>query len=384
MPAVPQRQQLNWSHFKSEYAGKPDEDAEVHLLRMNDWMDILEFLDHIKVQRFYLTFVGEARLWYESLRPININWDGLQNMFRQQYSKIWNTREQLFHAWRFFNLDENTETIDTYIYHIRQVVTLLWYQEPQILEGFKNTLPTKSYWVLFPTMDLRQVVETAKRILTKEKIDRQLAGQTSSTPFMNVRDGHNKRVTFDITDDIEQKIDKLMTMMGKLVTEDKGQSKPFKPQVYQSNRCRRQNRGSYQDRFRSNNAYRGCSVYSQNFRGRMRYNFNNRGSYGYNTWGNLRYGRNNSNYRRNDYRNRVYNRNRSRTLERQDRSRRNDRSVSNSRLQSGSITSTNRDRTRCFECREYDHFARVCPTRKESRETEQIQQMFNMDEDQTI
>ena len=72
-------------------------------------------------------------------------------------------------------------------------MTLLGYQEPQILEVFKNTLPTKLYWVLFPIMDLRQVVERAKRILTKEKIDRQLAGQTSSASFMSVRDGLNKR-----------------------------------------------------------------------------------------------------------------------------------------------------------------------------------------------
>ena len=34
--AEPQRPQLNWSHFKPEYAGKPDDDAEAHLLRMND------------------------------------------------------------------------------------------------------------------------------------------------------------------------------------------------------------------------------------------------------------------------------------------------------------------------------------------------------------
>ena len=46
---------------------------------------------------------------------------------------------------------------------------------------------------------------------------------------MPVRDGHNKRVVFDTTDNIKQKIDKLMTMMGKLVTENKGHSKPFKP-----------------------------------------------------------------------------------------------------------------------------------------------------------
>ena len=46
--------------------------------------------------------------------------------------------------------------------------------------------------------------------------------------------------------------------------------------------------------------------------------------------------------------------------------------------------STNRYRIRCFECREYDHFTRQCPARRENRETEQIQQMFSLDEDQTI
>ena len=58
--------------------------------------------------------------------------------------------------------------------------------------------------------------------------------------------------------------------------------------------------------------------------------------------------------------------------------------MSNSRSRSGSRASTNRDGIRCFKCREYDHFAMECPTRQESRETEQIQQMFNMDKDQTI
>ena len=168
-------------------------------------MDTHKFLDQVKVQRFCLTLVGEATLWYKSLRQINANRDGLQNMFRQQYSKIGNTREQLFHTWRSFCFDENAETIDTYVNHIRQVATLLGYQEPWILEVFKNTLPTKLYWVLFPIMDLRQVVETVKRILIKEKIDRQLAGQTSSHPFMSIRDGYNKRVTFNATEGIEQR-----------------------------------------------------------------------------------------------------------------------------------------------------------------------------------
>ena len=142
-------------------------------------MDMHDFQDQVKVQRFSLTLVGEARLWYGSLRPINADWEDLQHMFRQQYSKIGNTREQLFHTWRSFHFDKKTETIDTYVHCIRQVANFLGYQELQVLEVFKNTLLTKLYWVLFPIDDLRLAVETEKRMLTKEKIDKQLVGQTS-------------------------------------------------------------------------------------------------------------------------------------------------------------------------------------------------------------
>ena len=70
-PVVPMQPgpmpQLNWSHFKPEFTGKPDEDAEAHLLRTNDWMDTHAFSEGVKVQRFCLALVCEARLWYESL-----------------------------------------------------------------------------------------------------------------------------------------------------------------------------------------------------------------------------------------------------------------------------------------------------------------------------
>ena len=47
--------------------------------------------------------------------------------------------------WRSFSFDENTETIDAYVTHIRQVAALLGYGDPQILEVFQNTLPIKLY-----------------------------------------------------------------------------------------------------------------------------------------------------------------------------------------------------------------------------------------------
>ena len=83
-----------------------------------------------------------------------------------------------------------------------RVATILGYGKPQLLEVFKNTLPMRLYWVLFPIKDLRLAVETTKRILTKENLDIQLVGQSSSTPFMNIKDGYNSRkmVTFDTQD----------------------------------------------------------------------------------------------------------------------------------------------------------------------------------------
>ena len=94
-PPAQQGQQilhLDWSRFQPDLSGKPNEDAEACLLHTNDWMNSHHFEEGVKVQRFCLTFLAEARLWYQSLEPINVDWQGLQILFRQQYSKIGNTR----------------------------------------------------------------------------------------------------------------------------------------------------------------------------------------------------------------------------------------------------------------------------------------------------
>ena len=98
--AVGQRHiHLNWSNFKPEFSGKPEEDAEAHLLHSNDWMEGHCLDEDIMVQRFCLTLLGEARLLYHSLEPLgDTTMAQLQNLFRQRYSKLGNTCEQLFHA----------------------------------------------------------------------------------------------------------------------------------------------------------------------------------------------------------------------------------------------------------------------------------------------
>ena len=183
-------------------------------------MNLHSFDDDVKAQGFCLTILGEARLWYHPLEPIDVDWPEMQNLFRQRYSKVRNTLEQLFHALRSFNFDENTETMDAYVTQIRQVASLVGYGEPHILKVFKNTLPTTIYWILFPIEDLRQAVEKAKGILTKEKLDKQLTGQTSTSPFMSIRDGTNRKVSFNTRDELGDKIDKLTVMLDKLAAKD--------------------------------------------------------------------------------------------------------------------------------------------------------------------
>ena len=268
---------------------------------------------------------------------------------------------------------------------LRQVAILFSYGESQVLEVFKNTLPTKLYWILFPIEDLRQAVETEKRILTKEKLDKQLTGQTSTGPFMNSRDGTERKVSFNARDEFGDKIDKLTVMMSRSTAKDSNEKRPFKPQIYKSRSSYTQSQNSsynqrgYQNRSgRSDNRNRG--PYGNN-RPRQHYRDNN---FRENTRG---YGRQNSRGEYRDNRHNNYHRDRNRLKERtfsRNYGNNRDRSSSNSRSRSGSRASTNRDRLRCHNCREYDHFVRDCTNSREERDLEQLQQMLNLEaEEQT-
>ena len=150
----------------------------------------------------------------------------MQECFRQQYSKCGNTIEQYFHIWRSFQFDETTDTIDGYTYKVKQVAALLDYSDPQILELFKNTLPSKLYYLLYHIDNLNVMIETAKWILTKEKIDKQKTGQSSATPFMKASQNNSKKsekgVSFgaietkETRDSHSSSIDQLTSLVNKL------------------------------------------------------------------------------------------------------------------------------------------------------------------------
>ena len=76
----------NWIGKKPEFSGKPEEDTESHLLSTRDWMEAYNFPNEVKVRHSSMMLIGETRLWYESLAPLDDDWPALQNKFRWQYS----------------------------------------------------------------------------------------------------------------------------------------------------------------------------------------------------------------------------------------------------------------------------------------------------------
>ena len=114
----------------------------------------------------------------------------------------------------------------------------------QILENFKNTLPYRLYLTVINMNNLRDAIDLAKKVLTKEKLDRQLTGQ-SSTPFMKAtgnNDSHSppdhqkKGVMFDAMETLERNsdcIDQLTSLVNDLkMTMDRKQPQ-YKPKIYQ-------------------------------------------------------------------------------------------------------------------------------------------------------
>ena len=56
----------------------------------------------------------------------------------------------------------------------------------------------------------------------------------STSPFMSVREGTDRRVSFNTRDELGDKIDKLTVVMSKLAAKDNHERKHFKPQIYKS------------------------------------------------------------------------------------------------------------------------------------------------------
>ena len=157
------------------------------------------------------------------------------------------------------------------------MATLLNYGEPQILELSTNTLPSRLHYMVYNINNVREVVETAKCMLTKEQIDGCKSGQAASSPFMKVNQQNSKKrdVTFNAMETIQKQgdsIDKLTSLMNGLSSklDRKDTSSQYKPRIHPGrNRGCGQRQNRYSSRERSYSRDRG--PYNNSSRNRRNY-----------------------------------------------------------------------------------------------------------------
>ena len=201
----------------------------------------------------------------------------------------------------------------------------------------------------------------------KEKIDKQLSGQSgATTTFMKVGDipHSSKKVSFNTQNPIREQLESLTSMVYNMSIQKEENNRPFKPQIYQK-RGRGQNRQNYHNRDRNRSFSRDRQ--RQNFRPHYREQSQNRciqhghdsrrGSYTHQNYNNRNDNRDRwrPNFRRNfsnDNRDRSRIRERSLTPRTNDNRRYDSPNVNlGTRNRSNSRVTTNRDRIRCLRCR---------------------------------
>ena len=161
--------------------------------------------------------------------------------------------------------------------------------------------------------NLRDAIDLAKRVLTKEKLDRQLTGQTS-TPFMkatindscSTQNNPKSGVTFDAMETLERNsdcIDRLTSLVSDMkMTMDRKQSQ-YKPRIYQGrSRNQNTNRQNFMPRNRSYSRGRNQGGNRGNYRNNYRPNYRNRLR---GRWNNHRSGDRSNNYQNNNRRGNV-------------------------------------------------------------------------------
>ena len=69
-PQQPEEQvvHLNWSHFKPEFSGKPDEGAEAHMLCTNDWMNAHHFVEGVKSPKILFNTIRRSQIMVSFIR----------------------------------------------------------------------------------------------------------------------------------------------------------------------------------------------------------------------------------------------------------------------------------------------------------------------------
>ena len=253
------------------FKGMPGERPDAHLLAAADWMEAMQIGPGDFIENFKHTLQHLAREWYHGLdlNQFRGNWCEFTTHFSKYFSTQGRNIKHLHERWRTFSFDPATDDIEEYIRDVREAAKQLGHGDDAVLNLLKATMPTELYGTLYGHNNLCDVMTMLKDIYAKKPQNNAAAAtgaaQGATAPFTHIRSPTRGAPKAQSNASLEDRILQLTETLYRIDMNGKPPRKPFKPFITQPRRRFKPNRNGHDGHF---NPSQGRS-FQQNQRGKQ-------------------------------------------------------------------------------------------------------------------
>ena len=306
------------------FKGLPGECPNAHIYAAEDWMEAMHVKENHYIDKFKHTLNHLAREWYHSLDLTDYrDWEDFTKHFSRYFSTQGRNIKHLHERWRTFSFDPANDDIEEYIRDVKEAAKQLGHGDDAVVNLLKATMPTELYGTLYGHNNLPLLCTMLKDIYAKKPQPANAAVATIApgavAPFSLIRTPVRTSSKPIEEPSLEDKINHLTETLYRMDFDGKPNKKPFKPFLTQP---QRRFKGSF------DKGHNGQGKHFGHFDGRERC-----GKFGGN---------------RGKFKPR-------RPFGRFDKS-------PNIKCPRVSGKSVNKDKVRCYKCREFGHYKDECPT----------------------
>ena len=142
-----------------KFKGKVDEDAEVHILKVEDWFVDTDLRESDKVKEFCKTLEGESRLWYESQEVATFSWRELKQKFSSRFTSGGDSSRSWLTKWANLSFNPLEDDIHKWVYNVQKIAKRCNYGELAVVERIKFHMPPEMEAALLGLEDLGSVTK---------------------------------------------------------------------------------------------------------------------------------------------------------------------------------------------------------------------------------
>ena len=192
--------------------------------------------------KFKHTLQHLAREWYHGLdmHQFSDSWHEFNRHFSRYFSTQGRNIKHLHERWRAFSFDPITDDIKEYIRDVREAAKQLGHGDDAVLNLLKATMPTELYGTLYGHDNLYVVMTMLKDIYAKKPQNVVAAAarvaQGASAPFTLICSPTREGTKAPSEETLEERLSHLTDTLYCLDLDGKPVRKPFKPFITQPRR----------------------------------------------------------------------------------------------------------------------------------------------------